>query len=138
MRSLVIVATVWMTVVAAPLAQPPATPEARAVAFLLKEVPKWRAEMGCASCHHNGDAARALFMASHRGHDVGDGLKDTRAFLEAPAAWASNKGHEADEALARVQFSGALAAAGERDLNPGPSLVEAAKIILADQMTVRY
>jgi len=135
MRSLfALAAALWLATAATPQAQAPATPEAKAVAFLLKEVPKWRAEKGCASCHHNGDAARALFMAAHRGHDVGDALKDTRAFLEAPEGWASNKGHEADEALQRLQLAAAPAAAGERDLNPAPSLVEAAKIILADQM----
>lgn len=127
-------AALWLATAATPRAQAPATPEAKAVAFLLKEVPKWRAEKGCASCHHSGDAARALFMAAHRGHDVGDALNDTRAFLEKPAGWASNKGHEADEGLQRLQFAAALAAAGERDLNPAPHLAEAAKIILADQM----
>jgi hypothetical protein len=135
MRSLsALAAALWLAAVAVPQTQAPATPEPKGVAFLLKEVSRWRAEKGCASCHHNGDAARALFMASHRGYDVGDALKETRAFLEAPAAWAANKGHEADEGLQRLQFAAALAAAGERDLNPAASLVEAAKIILADQM----
>jgi squalene cyclase len=60
-------------------------------------------------------------------------LKATEAFLEAPAQWASNKGHEADEGLARLQFAAALAAAGERDLRPSDALVQAATLILADQ-----
>lgn len=127
-------AALWLATAASPQAQAPATPDAKAVGFLLKEAPAWRAGKGCASCHHNGDAARALFMAAHRGHDVGEALKDTRAFLEAPAGWASDQGHEADDALRRLQFAAALAAAGERDLNPAPPLVEAATIILADQM----
>lgn len=135
MRPLLFMAcTVWLPIAAALSAQAPATPEAKAVAFLLKEVPTWLAEQGCASCHHSGDAARALFMAAHRGHDVGDALKDARAFLEAPASWAANKGHGDDEVLMRLQFASALAAAGERDLNPSPALVDAAKVILADQV----
>ena len=48
---------------------------------------------GCASCHHNGDAARALFMASHRGDDTAEALRGRPRFLNAPAGWASNKGH---------------------------------------------
>ena len=37
---------------------------ARAVKYLAHEVPRWRAEEGCYSCHNNGDAARALMAAS--------------------------------------------------------------------------
>ena len=40
-----------------------ATVEERALEFLSKEVPRWRIENGCYSCHNNGDAARALFTA---------------------------------------------------------------------------
>jgi hypothetical protein len=109
-------------------------PEARAAAFLAAEVSRWRKEHDCYSCHHNGDAARALFKAAARGHVSLDVLKDTRAFLETPAAWSTNKGHEADEVLASLQFAGALAVAGEQDLNPAPPLVLAAKILLASQM----
>ncbi|MGE0464647.1 MAG: prenyltransferase/squalene oxidase repeat-containing protein [Vicinamibacterales bacterium] len=135
MRSLfALAAALWLASAAAPRAQAPATPETKAVGYLLKEVPTWRAEKGCASCHHTGDAARALFMAAHRGHDVSDALKDVRALLEAPAGWTANKGHGDDEVLMRLQFASALAAAGEKDLNPSPALVEAAKAILADQM----
>ena len=35
-------------------------PEARAVAFLVREVPSWSVENKCYSCHNNGDAARAI------------------------------------------------------------------------------
>jgi len=34
--------------------------EARAVEFLVREVPAWSKNNGCFSCHNNGDAARAL------------------------------------------------------------------------------
>ena len=73
-------------------------------------------------------------MAAHRGHDVGDALADTRAFLQSPAGWAANKSHGDDDGLMRLQFAAALAAAGEKDLTPSAALVEAAKIILADQL----
>ena len=42
-------------------------PEARAVAFLSREVPRWSRENHCYSCHNNGDAARALYQASRTG-----------------------------------------------------------------------
>jgi len=46
------------------------SPEARAVAYLTAEVPRWRREHPCYSCHNNGDAARALIAAGRRGHQV--------------------------------------------------------------------
>jgi hypothetical protein len=134
MRLVLVSIALWLAALAAPAAQPAATPEARAVAYLTKQLAGWKSKQGCASCHHNGEAARALLMAAHRGHDVGGVLADTRAFLQSPAGWAANKSHGDDEGLMRLQFAAALAAAGEKDLNPAAPLVEAAKIILADQM----
>jgi hypothetical protein len=128
------VAALALFAIALPAAQTSSSPEARAVAYLTGQVAAWNAKQGCASCHHNGDAARALFMAAHRGHDLGDTLAETRAVLQNPAGWAANKGHGDDESLMRLQFAAALAASGERDLNPSPPLVEAAKLILADQL----
>ncbi len=46
------------------------SPEAKAVAFLTAEVPRWSRENHCYSCHNNGDAARALFQASRAGYPV--------------------------------------------------------------------
>ena len=40
---------------------------ARGVGYLTKEVPKWKAEHPCYSCHNNGDATRALLVASAKG-----------------------------------------------------------------------
>lgn len=135
MRSVTTLAVlIWLATVALPCAQAPMSPEAKAVGYLVNPVASWKAKQGCASCHHNGDAARALLMASHRGQDVGDALSDTRAFLQNPGGWAANKSHDDDEGLMRLQFAAALAAAGEKDLNPTPALVEAAKVILADQL----
>src|SRR4051794_38197216 len=42
----------------------PATPEARAIHYLAREVPAWNREHHCFSCHNNGDAARALYAAT--------------------------------------------------------------------------
>ncbi|MGH9463409.1 MAG: hypothetical protein ACRD1X_19575, partial [Vicinamibacteria bacterium] len=39
------------------------SPTQKAVRFLAREVPRWRAEHDCYSCHNNGDAARALYLA---------------------------------------------------------------------------
>ena len=131
---LALCAVLWLMSPAFPDAQPSPSAEAKAVGYLAKQVASFKGAQGCASCHHNGDAARALLMAANRGHDVGGALAETRAFLQSPAGWTANKSHGDDEGLMRLQFAAALAAAGEKDLTPAPALVEAAKIILADQM----
>src|SRR5256885_1350354 len=41
-----------------------------ALHFLNTEVPRWERENHCYSCHNNGDAARALYLAKQRGYDV--------------------------------------------------------------------
>lgn len=114
-----------------------ASPEARAIAFLSGEVPRWPAENNCFSCHNNGDAARALYTALEKGYAVeADALRDTTAWLQEPEAWDDNAlGLEfADKKLARIQFAGALGdamVAGEiSDLTP---LGDAAALIAADQ-----
>lgn len=131
----VVVLLAWVALLprVAAESQAPATPEARAIAFLAKDLPKWRSVNGCASCHNHGDGARALALAAARGHDVGPALADALAFLQEPSRWSANKGHAADEALARLQFAAALAAAGERDLRPAEPLIAAGKTLLADQ-----
>jgi hypothetical protein len=97
--------------------RPPAaqgnSPEGRAVAYLRAEVPRWRREHPCYSCHNNGDAARALLAASAAGLDIGDALDDTLAWLSAPERWEQNgsRGGSSDLPLARVQFASALDAA---------------------------
>jgi hypothetical protein len=134
MRRVVAVSlALWLVSVAASFGQSGPTPEAKAVAYLIKQVPGWKGKQGCASCHHNGDGARALLLASHRGLDVGEAVTETRAFLQNPGGWAANKGHGDDEVLMRLQFAAALAAAGEKDVTPSPALVDAAKLLLADQ-----
>ena len=85
--------------------------EARAVAYLTTEVPRWRQEHSCYSCHNNGDATRALIAAASRGHDVGNAMDDTLAWLATPARWDSNAMRSGSEnlPLARIQFASALA-----------------------------
>jgi hypothetical protein len=135
MRSVAAVSvSLWLAALTVPAAQPAAGAEAKAAAYLAKQVAGWRGKQGCASCHHNGEAARALLLAANRGHDVGAALAETRQFLQSPTGWAANKSHGDDEVLMRLQFAAALAAAGENDLNASPALVEAAKVMLADQM----
>jgi len=115
----------------------PAAAEARAVAYLAREVPAWRAEHACGSCHNNGDAARALLLARRRGHAIGDAaLASTLDWLREPDLWDEAPGQPgtADLVLARLQFGAALRAAVEagaiRDRAP---LLDAARRLARDQ-----
>src|SRR5271165_6032925 len=90
------------------------TPEARAVAFLGGEVPRWPREKHCFSCHNSGDAARALIRAGQAGLPVpADALAQTTAWLQQPEGWERNGGDgpNNDRRLARVAFTAALATA---------------------------
>ncbi len=91
-----------------------------AINFLAQEVPRWQPENHCYSCHNNGDAARALFLAKARGFDVpASALNDTIAWLRKPEAWDDTHGNPgfSDRKLARIQFSAALAEAVRDGLN---------------------
>ena len=66
--------------------------ETRAIAYLAREVPLWRQENACYSCHNNGDAARALIAGLQRRHDVRPAIDDTLEWLASPARWDSNPG----------------------------------------------
>jgi hypothetical protein len=95
-----------------------AEPERRAVAWLAQEAPRWHAENQCFSCHNNGDAARALFLAAGRGYAVPtSALEDTIGWLRDPGGWNHNRGNPAfsDQRLARIQFAAALAEACRSD-----------------------
>ncbi len=109
--------------------------EARAVAFLAREVPRWRREHPCYSCHNNGDAARALITAARRGHAVGAALDDTLDWLGQPARWGDSpgKGGVDDKALARIQFAGAARLAVAAGRLPARVIEEAAAILAAHQ-----
>ena len=79
--------------------------ENRAVAFLSREVPRWKRENDCYSCHNNGDAARALLLAAARALG-GSALDDRLDWLRQPARWDHNKTQRGvdDKPLARVQL----------------------------------
>lgn len=108
---------------------------ARGVDYLTKEVPKWKAEHPCYSCHNNGDATRALLVAAAKGYDIGTSLDDTLAFLKQPATWDQNKAPDGfdDKQLARVQFASALAVAERHGKAASTDLDQAAKLLVADQ-----
>src|SRR4029077_20585351 len=85
-----------------------------ALAFLSREVPRWSQENHCYSCHNNGDAARALYLARQRGYAIpAEALADTSAWLLAPDKWDEIHGAPAasDKKLGRIQFVAALAGA---------------------------
>jgi hypothetical protein len=111
------------------------SPESRAVAFLAIEVPRWRREHPCYSCHNNGDAARALLTAARHGHALGDALDDTLAWLRDPKRWNDKmpKGGVDDKPLARIQFAGALMLAVRNVHADRAVLIEAAQLVAADQ-----
>jgi squalene cyclase len=117
------------------LAQPASTAEARAVDFLAREVPRWKTENDCYSCHNNGDAARALLVAGAAGLKADEALDDTLAWLRRPTTWKDNKtqGGIDDKALARVQFAGALTIALDQRRAPRTAMREAASLLAADQ-----
>ena len=86
------------------------SPVAKGVAYLVVEVPRWRAEHPCYSCHNNGDAVRALIAASGRGYEIGTSIDDTLAWLSTPERWDSNaqRGGSDDLPLRRIQFAATL------------------------------
>jgi hypothetical protein len=88
------------------------TSEKRAIDFLSREVPGWSKENGCYSCHNNGDAARALYLATKKGFVIpAEALADTTAWLSRPSGWDENKGDPgfSDKRLATLQFTSSLA-----------------------------
>lgn len=116
-------------------ADPNAAAIAKGVGYLKVEVPKWKAEHPCYSCHNNGDAARALLVASARGYDIGTSLDDTLAFLKQPATWDQNKAPSGfdDKTLAKIQFASALAVAERHGKAASTDLEAAAKLLVAEQ-----
>src|SRR5262245_52941647 len=116
---------------------PGETPEARAVRFLASEVPRWRREHPCYSCHNNGDAARALIAAAGKGFEIDTAISDTLSWLARPERWDENAqgGGIDDKPLARVQFAAALTSAVDAGRAPSESLRTAAEIVARDQGT---
>ncbi|WP_169974498.1 prenyltransferase/squalene oxidase repeat-containing protein [Tautonia rosea] len=129
---------ILILIVAQPGIDPEASPEQRAIAYLAQEVPRWRSENGCASCHHNGDGAHALFRASLLGFDVPqESLADSVQWLLQPADWDKNGGQGTfnDQRLARIQFARSLAGAVDAGLveERRSALTLAADQLAADQ-----
>ncbi|MDG3002387.1 prenyltransferase/squalene oxidase repeat-containing protein [Paludisphaera mucosa] len=112
-------------------------PEARAIAYLGREVPRWPVENRCFSCHNNGDAARALYQAVGLGESVPDAaLAGTTRWLERPEGWEHDGGERpfSDMGLARIQFAAALADAIDAGRSQSrPALVRAAELVAGDQ-----
>lgn len=112
-------------------------PEARAVRYLAREVPRWSEEQECYSCHHDGDGARALVEAGRAGWPVEAGaLEATLAWLARPEDWGKNGGRaeSSDARLARIQFAAALATATEAGRIEGRApLLRAAGELADDQ-----
>jgi hypothetical protein len=110
-----------------------ATPEQRAIDYLAGEVPRWQRDNHCYSCHNNGDAARALFAATHQGYALPKAaLDDTTAWLQRPAQWDNHQGTPgfSSPKLAHIQFAAALA---EARLPDRQALLAAAESLLAYQ-----
>jgi hypothetical protein len=135
--SVVIILTV-AGCVSDPIRKDPANvAEARAVEFLKREVPAWSRENGCFSCHNNGDAARALYAATRKGHRLPEHvLAETTAWVAQPARWEHNQGDPgfSDQRLANIQFAASLLAAFDTGHVVGrSSLEEAARKVASDQ-----
>jgi hypothetical protein len=135
----VILAATYAATIVALTPGPPQTgvhaAEARAVSYLALEVPRWRREHPCYSCHNNGDATRALIAALARGHAVGDGIDDTLAWLATPDRWDSNarRGGSEELPLARIQFSAALASMVAAGRAAPDALDRAAALLVSHQ-----
>jgi len=108
---------------------------AKGVDYLKVEVPKWKMEHPCYSCHNNGDATRALLVAGSKGYEIGTALDDTLAFLKQPARWDQNKAPSGfdDKTLAKIQFASALAVAERHGKASSTELEAAAKLLVAEQ-----
>ncbi len=116
-------------------ADPHAAAIAKGVDYLKVEVPKWKAEHPCYSCHNNGDATRALLIAGAKGYDIGTSVDDTLAFLKQPAKWDQNKAPSGvdDKTLAKIQFASALAVAERHGKAASTDLEAAAKLLVSEQ-----
>lgn len=111
--------------------------EKKGVAFLSQEVPAWHKDNGCFSCHNNGDAARALYLASQKGYRIPAAtLASTTDWVTRPQQWDHNKGDPgfSDKRLADVQFASALATAIDTGhTHKTKALAEAVKRVLSQQ-----
>jgi hypothetical protein len=115
----------------------------RAIAYLALEVPAWRKENGCFSCHNNGDGARVLYLARRLGRDVDpQALAQTDAWLQSPGDWQTAGREESGDSgakLATIQFSAALLESIRSQDRPGrrdddrKRLQDAARLVAESQ-----
>jgi hypothetical protein len=116
---------------------PTESAEKRALAYLASEVPRWSADHNCYSCHHNGDAARALYTAKRLGYVVpAKALENTSHWLKRPTDWDHNGGEGPfnDKVLSRIQFASALMEAMDaKVLHDKDSLMQAAEFVAQRQ-----
>jgi hypothetical protein len=134
MRLIVAASLVFVAMAAGLPAQPPSA-EARAVSYLTVEVPTWRREHPCYSCHNNGDAVRALLAAAGKGHAVGTSIDDTLSWLATPERWDANAGRGGSEdlPLGRIQFASTLLSMVAFNRAPQDALDRAAAMLVAHQ-----
>jgi hypothetical protein len=113
------------------------TPEQRAIDYLTREVPRWFFENKCYSCHNNGDAVRALYIARRLHREVSPGaFASTSSWLTTPVRWDRNRGNPAfsDKKLARIQFAAALMEAWKAGATKLEwSILTAARLVAVDQ-----
>lgn len=123
--------------IAAQSRRSPDSPEAKALTFLAREVPAWKQQNGCFSCHNNGDAARALYAAIRQDQRVAaEVLAETNAWISDPKRWENNQGDPgfSDQKLANLQFAASLLAAVEAGQVKAPEpLRQAARKLMNDQ-----
>jgi squalene cyclase len=112
-----------------------ATAARRAVGYLAQEVPRWRREHPCYSCHNNGDGARALIAASRRGLIDLRQIDDAIGWLRTPERWSLNSeaGGVKDLPLSRIQFASALQALRAAGGVDQAAVDRAASLVMADQ-----
>jgi hypothetical protein len=86
-----------------------------AVEYLEEEVPRWKRENKCYSCHNNGDGARALLALRAAGVDVkAEALADSLENVRSPAGWEK-------KTLALVQYAAAMREAARTGLIEVPA-----------------
>jgi hypothetical protein len=125
-----------LCLLAALVAEPPSTPEERAVAYLAREVPAWSTKNKCFSCHNNGDAVRALYMAKRLKIAVAaKAYDDTSRWLARPKGWVHNGGEGPfnDKILSTIQFAAALTDGLETGVIEGRDKLKQAAELVADQ-----
>src|SRR5262245_40541555 len=111
--------------------------ETKAIEFLIREVPAWSINNGCFSCHNNGDAARALYMANQKEYSIPpSALADTTESVSQLTRWEQNRADPgfSDKRLANVQFAASLLAALENGYVKERGVIEqAARKLIDDQ-----